>query len=283
MRTDTNETSIDQRMELSKMKRRLSHCIAALSVGVLGTGCGQSDTRVEEYQAAPQATPGRATADDTLADDMTPEDTTADDTADDTSADDMQESSGPEADPDPVVAAPMALRSFVTAGTFHGDLEQQGGGSDGSDGADRLCASAANAASLGGNWIAWVSTSSVDALARLRNGARWTLIDGVTEVFPSKAAIQLGPRQAIDVTEAGDSLLSSGAAPERVWTNTDRFGRNSTQGQNDACNDWSDQAGIAAVGVLFDPALGAGLGLSWTDTRQPQGCGAEYHLYCFEN
>lgn len=265
------------------MKRRLSQCIAALSVGVLETGCGQSDARVEE-QAAPQATPGRATADDAMAEDAMADDAMAEDmTPDDTTADDMLASPEPEADPDPVVAAPMALRSFVTAGTFHGDLEQQGGGSDGSDGADRLCASAANAASLGGNWIAWVSTSSVDALARLRSGARWTLIDGVTEVFPSRAAIQLGPRHAIDVTEAGDSLLPSGAAPVRIWTNTDRLGRNSTEGQNDACNDWSDQAGIAAVGVLFDPALGAGLGLSWTDTRQPQGCGGEYHLYCFEN
>ncbi len=171
----------------------------------------------------------------------------------------------------------VTLRVFITAATFHGDLEAQGAGSDGVDGADRLCAAAAAAAGLGGSWVAWVSSSSVDALSRLAEDGRWVLLDGTTEVFPSRGAIQFGPEHAIDVAETGATL----PAGETIWTNTDSFGKNSTDGQNDACDDWSGQTGLAAVGVLFDPDFG-GAGLSWTDTKQPQACGGVHHLYCFE-
>jgi hypothetical protein len=173
-------------------------------------------------------------------------------------------------------------RVFVTAERFRGDLKAAGGGGDGQDGADRLCRAAAAAASLGGDWVAWVSTATSDAITRLPSGARWTLIDGATEVFKDKLAITSGPLHAIDMTEAGAALLPS-ADLLRVWTNTTAVGRNSTDGQNDACGDWSDQTGLAAVGVLFDPSLGGGPGLHWTDTKQPTPCGEQLHLYCFEN
>lgn len=171
----------------------------------------------------------------------------------------------------------VARRVFITAATFHGDLRTQGAGSDGVDGADRLCASAAAAASLGGTWLAWVSSAEVDALTRLPDDARWTLIDESIEVFPSRGMIQFGPQHAIDLADTGVVVL----AGETVWTNTDSFGKNSTAGQNDACDDWSGQTGLAAVGVLFDADIG-GPGLSWTDTQQPQACGGAHHLYCFE-
>jgi hypothetical protein len=171
----------------------------------------------------------------------------------------------------------VAKRVFITAATFHGDLKTQGAGSDGVDGADRLCASAAAAAGLGGTWVAWVSSSEVDALTRLADDGRWNLLDGNTEVFASRGTIQFGPQHAIDLADTGVTLL----AGETVWTNTDSFGKNSTDGQNDACDDWSAQTGLAAVGVLFDADFG-GPGLSWTDTKQPLACGGEHHLYCFE-
>lgn len=174
-----------------------------------------------------------------------------------------------------------ARRVFVTAASFHGDLKQQGAGADGLDGADRLCASAAASASLGGTWVAWVSTSSVDAISRLASDGRWTLLDGVTEVFAARSQIQFGPKHAIDRTESGDLLLPSGDELPVVWTNTDALGKYADDGENNACDDWSAQTGVAAVGLIFDPALG-GPGLSWTDTKQPRGCGGAYHLYCFE-
>lgn len=171
----------------------------------------------------------------------------------------------------------VTRRVFITAATFHGDLKTQGAGSDGVDGADRLCAAAAAGAGLDGSWVAWVSASSVDALSRLADDGRWVLLDGTTEVFPSRGAIQFGPEHAIDMAETGATL----PAGETIWTNSDSFGKNSTDGQNDACGDWSGQTGLAAVGVLFDPDFG-GAGLSWTDTKQPQACGGVHHLYCFE-
>jgi len=175
----------------------------------------------------------------------------------------------------------VAKRVFITAASFNGDLEAQGGGAGGIDGADRLCMAAAAAASADGEWVAWVSSKDIDAGSRLAADGRWTLLDGATEVFPSKAAIQLGPKHAIDMTEAGDTLAFGGGGMVKVWTNTDKFGNNVTDGQNDACEDWTGQTGVAAVGTLFDPELG-GPGLSWTDTKLPQACGDEYHLYCFE-
>ena len=175
----------------------------------------------------------------------------------------------------------VAKRVFVTAASFHGDLKQQGAGADGLEGADLLCAAAATSAGLGGTWVAWVSTSGADAISRLASDGRWTLIDEVTEVFASRSQIQFGPKHAIDVTEAGAPLLPSGVDLPVVWTNTDSFGKYSDDGENNACDDWSAQTGVAAVGVIFDPAVG-GPGLSWTDTKQPRGCGGEYHLYCFE-
>ena len=172
----------------------------------------------------------------------------------------------------------VTRRVFITAATFHGDLKTQGAGSDGVDGADRLCANAAASAGLDGTWVAWVSSADVDALTRLAEDGRWVLLDGSTEVFASRGTIQFGPLHAIDLAESGVTL----PAGELVWTNTDSLGRNSTAGQNNACDDWSAQTGLAAVGVLFDPDFG-GPGLSWTDTKQPRGCGSEYHLYCFED
>jgi len=171
-------------------------------------------------------------------------------------------------------------RVFVTSQRFRGDLKTNGGGVDGQDGADRLCNAAAAAAQLGGEWLAWVSTSSSDAIARLPSQTRWTLLDGGTEVFKDRLAISSGPAHAIDMTEVGLSLLPSPDSV-RVWTNTTGIGRNSTDGQNDACGDWTAQSGLAAVGVLFDPSLG-GPGLHWTDTKQPAPCGEQLHIYCFE-
>lgn len=172
-------------------------------------------------------------------------------------------------------------RVFVTSEIFHGNLKSQGAGTDGIAGADLLCQGAADQAGLGGMWVAWVSSSSVDAISRLATDGRWTLLDGTTEVFAAYTEIQFGPAHAIDMTEAGASLLPS-QEPVVVWTNTDSLGRNADDGLLDACDDWTGQTGTAAVGVLFDPDGGGGMGLSWTDTKQPRGCGDEVHLYCFE-
>lgn len=170
-------------------------------------------------------------------------------------------------------------RVFVTSVAYHGDLKTLGGAGSGIEGADSLCNSLAQAAGLGGTWVAWVSTSTVDAISRLAADGRWTLIDGATEVFPSRGDVQFGPLHAIDTAEDGEVVSDLGDVV--VWTNTDRFGKNVTAGQANACDDWSGQVGTADVGVVVDPQ--AAMGLSWTDTGQPRACGSEFRLYCFES
>ncbi len=175
----------------------------------------------------------------------------------------------------------VTKRVFITSASFNGDLATQGAGADGLTGADNLCRTAATTAGVAGEWLAWVSTKDVNAGSRLAADGRWVLLDGTTEVFPSKFDLQLGPKHAIDMTEAGDTLDGGGGASIFVWTNTDRFGANSTDGINDACGDWTNQSGISAVGTVFDPNVG-GQGLSWTDNKLPRPCGEVSHLYCFE-
>lgn len=252
--------------------------VARISSGLLCaallSGCnggGSSTTADESSGSEGTLTPMTTT---TTATDTTTDDATSTPTTTGTATtDDTTTSGGPD---------PVARRVFVTAAAFHGDLKTQGGGVDGVDGADLLCAAAATQSGLGGTWVAWVSSSGVDALSRLPGDARWTLIDGTTEVFPARAQIQFGPKHAIDMTEAGETLVPVGAQMPTVWTNTDTFGANSDDGQNNACDDWTGQTGVAAVGVIFDPDLGPLPGLNWTDTKQPLACGGMYHLYCFE-
>ena len=240
-----------------------------LIVGLGLAGCGDSGTGTDT------ASTGAATSSTTSTGTSTGEPTTA---GPGTDSGPSTGTSGPSTGGSSTTGGELvARRVFITAASFHGDLKSQGAGSDGVDGADRLCAAAATAAGLDGTWVAWVSASTVDALSRLGADGRWSLLDGTTEVFPSRGEIQFGPLHAIDTTETG-AVLPAG---ETVWTNTDSFGKNSTAGQNNACDDWSGQTGLAAVGVLFDPEAG-GPGLSWTDTKQPQACGGEHHLYCFE-
>lgn len=171
------------------------------------------------------------------------------------------------------------LRVFVTSVAYHGDLKALGGAGSGIEGADNLCNSLAQGAGLGGTWVAWVSTSSVDAISRLAADGRWTLIDGATEVFPSRGDLQFGPLHAIDTAENGEVVSDLGDV--FVWTNTDRFGKDVTAGQANACDDWSGQTGTADVGVVVDPQVA--MGLSWTDTGQPRACASEFRLYCFES
>jgi hypothetical protein len=270
------------------MKPHAARFWSALTLTWLAWSCSGSDERAEQVRSPATAAPNSGGTGNRAEEDGNREPVFDDFNFEDTDAPvsedfDLDDTDTADSNSAPVQTTLATKRIFITAASFHGDLRGQGGGLDGLDGADRICAAAANAAALDGAWLGWVSTSNVDALSRLRTDARWTLLDGVTEVFPSTDAIQLGPRHAIDVSETGVTLNAASGASLDVWTNTDRLGRNSSTGESDACADWTSQAGVAAVGVVFNPALPARAGLSWTDTGLPQGCGASHHLYCFEN
>lgn len=64
-------------------------------------------------------------------------------------------------------------RIFLTRSYFDGNLKLAGDGLDGLSGGDNLCARAATSVNLGGNWKAWLSTSTVDAIDRIQEAGPW--------------------------------------------------------------------------------------------------------------
>ncbi len=86
-------------------------------------------------------------------------------------------------------------RVFVTATTYA--PQSLGGGATGFAGADGFGANAAAAASLGGKWVAWLSTSSTDAIDRVTGDGPWYLVDRKTLVFCAPDEEQRSSREVI--------------------------------------------------------------------------------------
>jgi hypothetical protein len=167
---------------------------------------------------------------------------------------------------------PNVKRVFVTDAQLNGDLKTAGGGTSGLDGADRICAAAAAYGHLGGTWVAWLSTSTVNAIDRLTDNGPWYLVDGTTLVFPNKAAIASLPMTVIDRDEL-DALPSG--FNENVWTGTNASG---ALAGTDTCTDWTN-------GTAFGYGSGGKYTHSdsvWTDGSPSSCANAKAHLYCFE-
>ena len=176
--------------------------------------------------------------------------------------------------------APAATsRVFVTSTTHTGDLKTEGaalcGGTcaDGLAGGDAICNKRASDASLGGTWVAWLSTSSVDAKDRLPTGpgpGKYVRATG------SMAVIADDDMDLLDFLPLDSPILltETGAtiSPPRTWTGT--FPDGSLWNASFACGAWADAAGFGLVGFSLSSA-------SWTfDTSVL--CSALSRLYCFE-
>jgi len=137
---------------------------------------------------------------------------------------------------------PGHKRVFVSSTKHDGNL-------GGLTGADAKCQQTADAAGLGGRWIAWVSTTTADAIDRLADVGPWYGLDG-KRFFADKAAvasITTGPDNGLWRDEKGSFLPS-----DRIWTGTGPGGRY-VSSIGDACQAWtsasmSDQARIGIVG-----------------------------------
>lgn len=183
-----------------------------------------------------------------------------------------------------------AKRIFVTSLSYTADLASEGSAATGLLGADSLCNEHAKQASLGGNWVAWLSTSTEDAIDRIADVGPWYLVDRLTKVFPSKFQIPAGPLVHIDVDELGKHVSG-----EMVWTGTDSHGHYDistrhdpsitiTSGNNivlngcanwtSAANGWNDWAATGWTSSLWT-------GASW-DLDSADPCYAHHRLYCFE-
>jgi hypothetical protein len=129
----------------------------------------------------------------------------------------------------PDTAPPPRKRVFVTSTEYDGDLKTAGAGTDGLSGADALCAARASVAGLSGTFLAYLSTSTVNAKNRIADVGPWYLVDKTTEVFPSKAALSTTPLHAIEQTELGTVVVKS------VHTGTTTGGG----ATSDTCTDWT--------------------------------------------
>lgn len=142
-----------------------------------------------------------------------------------------------------------------------------------------LCTLAAETGRLTGNWIAWISSASVDsasvdALGRLKSGSVWFDLRGRT-IFPDRSYLTIGPVNPIDTDEFGRELPLNSP----IWTGTGPQGQRSENLCLDpfflrvwASVDPSDFGDVGRVGRM-DKA--------WTYDG-PLDCSKTAHLLCFE-
>jgi hypothetical protein len=146
---------------------------------------------------------------------------------------------------------------FATSTTQNGNL-------GGLAGADQLCATRASAAGLTGNYVAWLSTSSVDAIDRLGGASGWVRPDGKPFANTPLSAIYYPIRQ----DEFGNELWG-----RQVFTGTDR---NGTKETGSMCSDWAANTGRGRSGGTNVTHV------SWTDHYGgDDACSYEQSIYCF--
>jgi hypothetical protein len=154
-------------------------------------------------------------------------------------------------------------RVFVTSTELQGDF---GGLDDGDD----ICRARATAAGVGGDWRAWLSTSTVNARDRITD-TEYRLMDGTTVVATSLADLTDGTIQhGIDKNEFGGSVLGS----TNVWTGTLA---NGTASAGLDCQNWNNHN---YDGMAGDTSATGG---AWTNAINLAPCSLDYRLYCFEN
>ena len=149
---------------------------------------------------------------------------------------------------------------FTTSTTSSGDL-------GGLSGADATCNALASAAGREENYRAWLSTSTVDARARIEDIEYRQVVSGFVV--------------ANDLFDLVDGTIvtplfqdeSGGFVGDNVWTDTEDDG---TRFDSVACSDWtSANSGLAAGHGLAASASGG-----WTLAGASQ-CNVLNHLYCF--
>ncbi|HEX8110221.1 MAG TPA: choice-of-anchor D domain-containing protein, partial [Kofleriaceae bacterium] len=137
--------------------------------------------------------------------------------------------------------------------------------------ADANCARLANAAGLPGTYVAWLSTSTVNAKDRLGSARGWVRLDG--EPFADTVAALTTNHAVLHpiVYDENGTALAFGS--DVAWTGTDVNGANPL-----ACSDWTSTS-ASAQGWIGEAGAGP---LGWTRIN-PNACSqGPYRLYCFQ-
>jgi hypothetical protein len=148
--------------------------------------------------------------------------------------------------------------AFVTSTTHNGNL-------GGLAGADAICTGRAAAAGLPGTYVAWLSTSTVDAVSRLAGARGFVRPDGAP--FADQPS-EIGANQIFNTLHLDENGNDVGA--DVVWTGTMSNGTAS----GNTCTDWSVATGNGRSGNS------EGGPAAWTDTANTN-CSQPHRLYCF--
>lgn len=229
---------------------RILQNAAVIVAWTLVCGCGFSlgDTSIEDFDFTRPRTQG---SDDL---DAVPSDTPSD----------APEDAG---SPEPIDAAtdapapPQPLRAFVSSTLTTGNI-------GGVAGADAICNAAAQAANLPGTYVAWISTSKVNAIERIEAQGPWHLVNGV-ELAKTKADLVKGSlAQRFDKDEKGNTPP---VEEDRVWTGT---GANGTFSGDD-CGEWGASGKKGLVGEAEQTGAG------WTALVK-EACSEVNRVYCLQ-
>jgi len=175
----------------------------------------------------------------------------------------------PTVSPTPTITAtPQFNRVFVTSTLQKGDL-------GGLANADAICAARATAASLPGTYVAWLSTSAVNATTRLGSARGFVRVDG--KPFANTVADIVANKiwNPIRLTESGVDVAAGvlpGTSTLTVFTGTQGDG---TFASGFTCDDFTLTTGSARRGEV------AGGPETWT-ARQNSNCSTSRRLYCFQ-
>lgn len=162
-----------------------------------------------------------------------------------------------------------ARRVFITSTTYTGNL-------GGLAGADALCQSSASAASLGGNWKAWLSTSSDAAADRLEQfSGPYLNLDGSLVANGWSDLTDGTLVHHIRNTEWGTSPPAVYSGYAGAWSNTFADG---SADVND-CSEWTSSSSslYSLMGLSYVDAV-PNEWSRWTGVY----CDTPLSLYCFE-
>lgn len=158
------------------------------------------------------------------------------------------------------------IRVFATSGSWNGNL-------GGLSGADAKCQAEADAASLGGTWIAYLSTSTVNAIDRVDNNTKIVNMLGETIAeYGLKVAYRTAGDVNLDYPVFYDATGTYTPAIDIVWTGTRN---NGLVNAPYTCSDWTSTSGLALIGSI------RGNNFTW-NSWQALACNNLYRLYCFE-
>ncbi|HUS32796.1 MAG TPA: hypothetical protein VMZ53_30050 [Kofleriaceae bacterium] len=137
-------------------------------------------------------------------------------------------------------------------------------------GLDMTCATAASAAGLSGTFLAFASTSTVNARDRFASSRGWVRTDGLA-LYDTISDITLNTRpRSVSLDEIG-MLIPDGTV---AVTGTNENGNVNTQ----TCNDWTSASAALQVTVIYPAWVGI-----YSVSNVNTSCNSPTRVFCMQN